>query len=58
MQNKAIYFVQLRPSNVDKLAWPRWREAGAQYRRLYLQFFVLLMMGVVDTRNMSSELAE
>jgi len=23
-----------------------------QYRRLYLQFCVLLMMGVVDTRNM------
>jgi len=29
-----------------------------QYRRLYLQFCVRLMMGVVDTRNMYSELAE
>ena len=33
-------------------AWPRWREVAAQYRRLYLQFCVLLMMGLVDTRNM------
>jgi len=37
-------------------AWPRWREVAAQkhdqYRRLYLLFYVLLMMGVVDTRNM------
>jgi len=32
--------------------WPRWREVAAQYRRLLLQFCVLLMMGVVDTRNM------
>ena len=51
-------FVQLPPSNVAKLAWPRWWEAAAQkrlydqYRRLQLQFCVLLMMGVVDTRNM------
>jgi len=29
-----------------------------QYRRLYLQFYVFLMMGVVDTRNMYSEFAE
>ena len=29
-----------------------------QYQRLYLQFCVLLMMGVVDTRNMQNELAE
>jgi len=33
------------------LAWPRWREVADQYRRLQLQFCVLLMMGVVDTRN-------
>ena len=32
--------------------WPRWREVAAEYRRLSLQFCVLLMMGVVDTRNM------
>ena len=45
--------------------WPRWREVAAQhstaqhstaqhdqYRRLQLQVCVLLMMGVVDTRNM------
>jgi len=29
-----IFFVQLPPSNVAKLAWPRWREVAAQYRRL------------------------
>ena len=29
-----------------------------QYRRLWLQFCVLLMMGVVDTQNMQSEPAE
>ena len=33
-------------------AWPQWREIAAWYRRLQLQFCVLLMMGVVDTRNM------
>ena len=27
-------FVQLLPSTVAKLAWPRWREVAAQYRRL------------------------
>ena len=27
-------FVQLPPSNMTKLAWPRWREVAAQYRRL------------------------
>ena len=26
--------VQLAPSNMAKLAWPRWREVAAQYRRL------------------------
>ena len=26
--------VQLPPSNAAKLAWPRWREVAAQYRRL------------------------
>ena len=49
----SYFFVQLPPS---KLAWPRWREVAAQkngqYRRLRLQFCVLVMMGVVDTRNM------
>ena len=45
-------FFQLPPSNMAKLAWPRWREVAAQYRRLWLQFCVLLMIGVVDTRNM------
>ena len=50
--------VQLPPSNVVSLAWPRWRQNTAQYRRLQLQFCTLLMMGVVDTRNMCSELAE
>jgi len=29
-----IFFVQLPPSNVTKLAWPDWREVAAQYRRL------------------------
>jgi len=29
-----IFFVPLPPSNVAKLAWPRWREVAAQYRRL------------------------
>ena len=56
------YFVHLPPSNVAKLAWPRWVHVGCtkydQYRRLYLKFCVLMMMGVVDTRNMYSELAE
>jgi len=56
--NTASGTVQLPPSNVAKLAWPRWREVAAQYRRLYLQFCVLLMMVVVDTRNMYGELAE
>jgi len=28
-----IFSVQLPPSNVAKLAWPRWREV-AEYRRL------------------------
>ena len=37
---------------------PRWREVAAQYRRLQLQFCVLLIMGVVYTRNVQSELAE
>ena len=27
-------FLQLPPSNVAELAWPRWREVAAQYRRL------------------------
>ena len=51
-------FVHLPPSNVAKLGhWPRWREVAAhkkydQYPSLQLQFCVLLMMGVVDTRNM------
>ena len=44
--------VQLPLSNVDKLVWLRWREVAAQYQRLYLQFCVLLMISVVDTRNM------
>ena len=26
--------VQLPPSKMAKLAWPRWREVAAQYRRL------------------------
>ena len=39
-------------------AWPRRREVAAQYRRLQLQFRVLLTMCVVHTRNMCSELAE
>jgi len=47
----ACVTVQLPPSNVTKLVWPHWREVAAQYRRLYLQFCVLLMMGVFDTRN-------
>ena len=38
-----MFFVQLPPSDVAKLD---------QYRRLQLQFCVLLMMGIVDTRNM------
>jgi len=29
-----------------------------QYRKLQLQFCVVLMLGVVDTRNIESELAE
>ena len=33
-------------------AWPRWKEVAAKYRRLYLHFCVLLMMGVIDTRNL------
>jgi len=40
--------------------WPSWpcqREVAAQYWRLQLQFCVLLMMDVVDTQNMYSELA-
>ena len=53
MQNKAVYLLFC---NVAKIAWPRWREEAAQkydkYRRLQLQFCVLLMMGVDDTRNM------
>jgi len=28
------YFLQLPPSNMTKLAWPRWREVASQYRRL------------------------
>ena len=31
------------------LLWPLWREVTAQYRRLQLQFCVLLMMGVLIT---------
>jgi len=38
-------FVQLPPSIVAMLV-------AAQYQRLQLQFCVLLMMGVVDTRKM------
>ena len=29
--------------------WPRWREVAAEYRRLYSQFCILLVMGVIDT---------
>ena len=69
--------VQLPPSNVVRLAWPRWREVAAQKVRPVHKTVttasgnvqlppsnvaklacVLLMMGVVDTRNMYSELAE
>ena len=46
------FFVQLPPSNVAKLAWPRWREAASEYRSLQLQFCVFLMMDVVDAQNM------
>jgi len=28
-----VFFVQLPPSNVAKLVWPRWREVAAHYRR-------------------------
>ena len=51
-----LSFVQLLPSSAVKGQGPHWREIAAQthdqYRRLYLQFCVLLMMGVVDIRNM------
>jgi len=33
-------------------AWPRWREVATQYRGLKLQFCVIPMVGVIDTRNM------
>ena len=51
---------QLPPFNVAKLGHVggRLHKKYDQYRRLYLQFCVLLMMGMVDTRNMNSELAE
>ena len=46
---------QLPPSNVAKLAWPRWREVAAQkiwsVPGAVVAVFALLMMGVVDTRN-------
>jgi len=47
--------VQLPPSNVDKLDHVGGRQLHKkyeQYRRLYLQFCVLMMVGVVETRNM------
>ena len=37
------------------LIWPRWRKFVAYYdlyQRLHLEFYVLLMMGAIDTRNM------
>jgi len=36
--------------------WPRWRKMLLRYydlyQRLQLQFYVLLMMGTMDTRHM------
>jgi len=48
--------VRLPPTNVAKLAWPHWMEVDAQKIRsvpeAVVTVCVLLMMGVVDTRNM------
>ena len=45
-------------SELSHVGWRQLHTKYDQYRRLQLQFCVLLMMGVVDTRNMQGELAE
>jgi len=65
MQHKAVYLLSckftLHVSGVNHTHHQEYTELHKkynQYRRLYLEFCVLLIMGVVDTRNMYNELAE
>jgi len=60
--NKEVYLLfckfTLHVSGVNHTHHQELHKKYDQYRRLYLQFYVLLMLGVVDTRNVYSELAE
>jgi len=59
MQHKAVYLLFCKSLvSLATLEGGNCKKNCDQYRRLFLQFCVLMMKGVVDTRNMQSELAE